>query len=144
MGTTGLDTAHGEFLLAHNLGHLVTLKRDGRPQISNINYHLHDDGLVRISVTDGRAKVVNLRRDPRVSLHVDGDSGWKWLVAEGIAELSPVTRDRHDATVEELIDVYRAIAGEHPDWDDYRRAMVADGRLVLRIRIEHTYGQLSQ
>ncbi len=144
MTAAAIDSERLAFLRANNLGHLVTLKRDGRPQISNINYHVNENGVIRISVTDGRAKVRNLRRDPRASLHVEADSGWRWLVAEGTAELSPVAQDRHDATVEELIDLYRAISGEHPDWDDYRRAMVEDGRLVLHITIEHTYGQLSQ
>jgi hypothetical protein len=61
------------------------------------------------------------------------------VVAEGTAALSPVAAARDDATVEELIDVYRAIRGEHPDWDDYRRAMVEDHRLVLRIDVERAY-----
>ena len=61
-------------------------------------------------------------------------------MAEGTAALSPVAAEPHDDTVEELIEVYRAIGGEHPDWDDYRRAMVADRRLVLRIAVERVYG----
>lgn len=131
---------------SRNLGALVTLKRDGRPQLSNVNFALHTDPaagapVVRVSVTDGRAKVANLRRDPRASLMVGTPDGWSYAVLEGKAELSPVARHEDDATVEELIDVYRAVRGEdHPDWDDYRRAMVADRRLVLRLHVEHTYG----
>jgi hypothetical protein len=64
------------------------------------------------------------------------------VVFEGDAELSPVAADPHDATVEELIDVYRRVLGEHPDWDEYRRAMVSDGRLVIRLRPTHAYGTL--
>ena len=131
---------------SHNLGALVTLKRDGRPQLSNVNYTLATDpdagtAVVRVSVTDGRAKVANLRRDPRASLMVGSPDGWSYAVLEGKAELSPVAEREDDATVEELIEVYRAVRGEeHPDWDDYRRAMVADRRLVLRLHVEHAYG----
>jgi hypothetical protein len=62
------------------------------------------------------------------------------VVAEGIGELSPVAADQNDATVEELIEVFRAISGEHPDWQEYREAMVADKRIVLRIPVERVYG----
>ncbi len=61
-------------------------------------------------------------------------------MAEGIAELSPVAADLDDGTVEELIDLYRAVKGEHPDWADYRAAMVRDHRLVVRVRVERAYG----
>ncbi|SER76530.1 PPOX class probable F420-dependent enzyme [Pedococcus cremeus] len=131
---------------SRNLGALVTLKRDGRPQLSNVNYTLATDpdagtAVVRVSVTDGRAKVANLRRDPRASLMVGSPDGWSYAVLEGKAELSPVAAREDDATVEELVEVYRAVRGEdHPDWDDYRRAMVADHRLVLRLHVEHAYG----
>ncbi|MEW2353943.1 PPOX class F420-dependent oxidoreductase [Spirillospora sp. NPDC029432] len=125
-----------------DLGVLATLKKDGRPQLSNINYHFDEAArLIRISITEDRAKARNLRRDPRASLHVSAPDGWSWAVAEGTAELTAVAADPHDAAVEELIDVYRAIRGEHPDWDDYRRAMVADRRVVVRLRVERVYGQ---
>jgi hypothetical protein len=62
-------------------------------------------------------------------------------VVEATAVLSAIAADRHDATVEELIDVYRLVQGkEHPDWDDYRRAMVADQRLIVRLHVERLYG----
>jgi hypothetical protein len=65
-------------------------------------------------------------------------------VVEATAELSPIATDRHDATVEELIEVYRLVQGkEHPDWDDYRRAMVADQRLLVRLHVERLYGWLT-
>jgi PPOX class probable F420-dependent enzyme len=138
-----IDPAHEHLLVERDLGVLATIKRDGRPQLSSINFHYDAaSATVRISVTDGRAKVVNARRDPRVSLHVASADGWNWVVAEGIADLSPIAADRHDATVEELITLYRDIRGEHPDWDDYRRAMVDDKRLVLRLRIERTYASI--
>jgi PPOX class probable F420-dependent enzyme len=135
-----VDPAHEGLLRSRDLGVLATIKRDGRPQLSSINFHYDATrALIRISVTDGRAKVANLRRDPRASLHVSSEDGWRWVVAEGTAELTAVAEKRADATVEELIDLYRAIRGEHPDWDDYRRAMVEDRRLVLRLHIERTY-----
>jgi len=128
------------FVRTLDRGVLATAKADGRPQLSNINYAVTDDGVVRISITDGRAKTANVRRDPAVSLHVTGADFWPYVVLEGDAELSAVATEPDDAAVEELIDLYRQIQGEHPDWDDYRRAMVADRRLVLRLRPTHAYG----
>lgn len=123
-------------------GVLVTLKGDGRPQLSNVNHAVGDDGVVRVSVTDGRAKTANARRDPRVSLHVTADDFWSYVVIEGTAELTPPAAAPDDATVEELVALYRAVQGEHPDWDEYRAAMVADGRLVLRLHPERAYGMV--
>ncbi|MFC9281998.1 PPOX class F420-dependent oxidoreductase [Streptomyces collinus] len=122
-------------------GVLVTLKSDGRPQLSNVS-HAYDpeERVVRISVTDDRAKTRNLRRDPRASYHVTSDDRWAYTVAEGTAELSPVAGDPHDDTVEELVRLYRDVLGEHPDWDDYRAAMVRDRRLVVRLPVERVYG----
>lgn len=142
---TGFD-AHQEALLklvaAYKGGVLVTLKRDGRPQLSNVMHAYYaDEGVIKVSLTDDRAKTKNLRRDPRASYHVTSDDRWAWTVAEGIADLSPVAADPHDDTVEELVSLYRDLNGEHPDWDEYRQAMVRDRRLVLRLRVEHAYGQ---
>lgn len=120
-------------------GVLVTLRRDGRPQLSNVDY-LAEPGLIRCSTTAGRAKVRNLRRDPRVSFHVTTVDGGAYAVAEGMAALTPPAAAPDDATVEELVEVYRRIRGEHPDWADYRAAMVADGRLVLRLTVDRLYG----
>ncbi|MGW1892770.1 PPOX class F420-dependent oxidoreductase [Streptomyces sp. NPDC002004] len=123
-------------------GVLATIKRDGRPQLSNVNHAYYpEERVIRISVTDDRAKTRNLRRDPRAGYHVTSPDRWAWTVAEGTAELSPVAADPYDATVEELIRLYRDVRGEHPDWEDYRRAMVRDRRVVLRLRIERVYGQ---
>ncbi len=130
------------FALDFQNGVLTTQKRDGRPQLSNITYHLDTDDVFRISVTAGRAKYHNMVRDPRVSLHVARPDFWAYAVFEGEAMLSPVAHDPSDDVVEELITMYRRVAGEHPDWDDYRRAMVADQRVVLRIRPTHVYGML--
>lgn len=127
---------------ARNIGALATIKRDGRPQLSAVNFTLDPDtATARISVVDGRAKVHNLRRDPRASIFVASPDGWTYAVLEGLVEFSPVAQAPDDDTVEELVEVFRAIRGEdHPDWDEYRAAMVADRRLVARMRVEHTYG----
>lgn len=121
-------------------GVLVTLKRDGRPQLSNIAYVFGDDGTIRISVTDGRAKTANIRRDPRVSLHVTSDDFWSYAVVEGTATLTQVAQAPDDATVEQLVDYYRAVSGEHDDWDEYRQAMVDDRRLLIQVPIDRLYG----
>ena len=129
-----------EFMRSRSHGVVTTIKRDGRPQLSNISYHLGDDGVIRVSVTDGRAKTANLRRDPRVSLYVVGDDFWSYAVVEGQADISAVATSPDDDITDELVGLYRCLAGEHPDWDEYRAAMVADRRVVLRIRPEHGYG----
>jgi PPOX class probable F420-dependent enzyme len=131
-----------DLIASSNKGVLVTLKSDGRPQLSNVS-HTFDPatGLIRISVTADRAKTRNLLRDPRASYHVTSNDFWHWAVADGTASLTPVATDPRDDTVEELIDVYRAVAGEHSDWDEYRTAMVSDKRLVVRLAVEHLYGQ---
>lgn len=127
-----------------NKGVLVSLKRDGRPQLSNINYAYDTTTrTVRISVTDDRAKTRNLRRDPRASLYVTSDDFWSYEVLEGTVTLSEVTTQPHDPAAEELVQLYRDVAGEHSDWDEYRAAMIADKRLVVRLTVEHVYGTAS-
>ncbi|GAA1261312.1 PPOX class F420-dependent oxidoreductase [Pseudonocardia aurantiaca] len=122
-------------------GILITLKEDGRPQSSVVG-HAFDPvtRTLRISVTDDRAKTRNLRRDPRASYHVTRPDQYAYAVGEGTAELTPVAQDQHDATVEALVAYYRDARGEHPDWDEYRAAMVADRRLLLTLRLGHVYG----
>jgi PPOX class probable F420-dependent enzyme len=130
-----------ELLAGMHRGVLVTIKRDGRPQLSNVTYHYDPQRrLIRVSVTDDRAKTANLRRDPRASFYVTAADFGAYVVAEGEAELTPVAAEPDDATVDELVEVYREIAGEHPDWDDYRSAMVAERRLVLRLAVGRVYG----
>jgi PPOX class probable F420-dependent enzyme len=130
------------FVAENRRGVLATLRRDGRPQLSNVGYAWVDSGFARISVTADRAKTRNLQRDARASLHVTSPDFWTWAVVEGTAELTPVAADPADDTVEELVAYYRAINGEHPDWDDYRAAMVRERRLVVRLAVAHAYGQL--
>jgi PPOX class probable F420-dependent enzyme len=123
----------------HGLGVLVTIKRDGRPQLSNVTY-VFDGTRIRVSLTDGRAKTKNLRRDPRASLYVDGPRGRSYVVLEGKADLSPVAAEPDDAVVEDLVDYYRTASGEHPDWDEYRAVMVRDQRLMFSMTVDHAYG----
>jgi PPOX class probable F420-dependent enzyme len=129
-----------DYARSRHQGVLVTQKADGRPQLSNIAYAVDDDGSIAISVTADRAKTRNAARDPRVSLHVTADDFWSYVVIEGDAELTPVAATPDDATVEALIRLYQQLQGEHPDWDEYRAAMVHDRRLVLRLRPTHVYG----
>ena len=137
-----IDPEISAFIAARRVGTLATLKRDGRPQLSNVSYTYDEGtGLVRMSLTGDRAKVKNLRRDPRASFLVQSSDGWTYAVVEGDMELSDITTEPHDAAAEELVDVYRAVAGkEHPDWDEYRDAMIQQGRLVGRLRPSHGYG----
>jgi PPOX class probable F420-dependent enzyme len=123
-------------------GVLATVRANGRPQLSNILFVPGDGDTLKISVTDDRAKTANLRRDQRASLYVLGDNFFQWVVLEATAELSPVAADPRDDTVERLVAYYRAGQGEHPDWDEYRAAMVSDRRLVITLHPERAYGIL--
>jgi PPOX class probable F420-dependent enzyme len=125
-------------------GVIVALKSDGRPQLSNIVYSVDDDGTVRISATAGRAKTNNLQRDPRASLHVTDEHFGTYCVIEGDVEVTPVTTDPGDATSDALVEYYRSLAGEHPDWDEYRQATIDEGRLLLLLRPTRAYGMLSR
>jgi uncharacterized protein len=135
-----------DLITNQHFGVLATIKSDGRPQLSNVTYAFTNDrsaarpGSLRISITATRAKYRNLLRDPRASLHVSAPDFWSYAVADGDAELSPVAADPHDDTVEALMALYREVQGEHPDWDDFRRAMVADQRVLLRIAVSRVYG----
>src|ERR1700751_1922294 len=125
----------------NSLGVLATVKRDGRPQLSNVSYHFDARNVtVQVSITEPRATTRNLRRDPRASILVDADDGWSDAVAGCTAELKDPAAAPGDDTVEALIVLYRNIAGEHPDWDEYREAMVTDRRVLLTLRISHIYG----
>ena len=132
-----------KFAAARRNGVLVTQKRDGRPQLSNIA-HAVIDGVIKISITADRAKYANLVRNPQASLYVSRDDFWGYVVIEGDADLSEVATSPDDAGVDELVELYRSIGGEHPDWADYRKAMVADRRVVVRLRPTHAYGMLGE
>ena len=100
------------------LGVLITIRSDGRPQSSDIVYTVSEDAFV-ISVTAGRAKTANLRRDPRAVLHISDEKAWSYVSLDGTVELSPVTTSPGDATSDALVDYYERVAGgPHPDWDE--------------------------
>ena len=129
-----------ELVGSQRVGTLVTLRRNGRPQTSNVVYALKGKQ-IRVSLTEGRAKTKNLRRDPRATLHVSTPDSSAWAALEGDAELSPVTTTPGDETGRALAQLYSDIAGaDHPDWDEYYRAMVEERRLLLTISITHGYG----
>jgi PPOX class probable F420-dependent enzyme len=121
---------------------LTTIRRNGRPQLSNVLHVVGDDGRIRISITADRAKYHNLVRDPWAALHVTRDDFFAYTVLEGTAELTPVAAAPDDPTVDALVDYYRTATGEHPDWDEYRNAMVTDRRALVLFTPTHAYGML--
>jgi PPOX class probable F420-dependent enzyme len=121
-----------EFVRSNHRAVLVTRRADGRLQTSPIVCGLHDDGRVAISVTEDRAKTKNLQRDQRATLCVMNDGFFgDWVQIDGTAEVVPTAE-----ALEGLVALYRQIAGDHPDWDDYRAAMVRDRRVLLLISID--------
>lgn len=123
------------------IGILATIKSDGRPQLSPVTpYYDRAAGIIYVSMTEGRAKTVNLRRDPRAALEVTSADGWSWATAEGTATLTGPGTDPNGPEVEALVDYYRAAAGEHPDWSEYREVMVSDRRVLMALSVEHVYG----
>ena len=123
-----LGTAR-EFLRAHHRAVLATTRADGRPQLSTVPATVDDEGRVLISTRETAIKTRNLRRDPRASLCVLNDGFYgDWIQAEGTAEVIPLP-----GAMEILVSYYRSVAGEHPDWDDYRAAMERDRRVIVRI-----------
>jgi PPOX class probable F420-dependent enzyme len=121
-----------EFIRSNHRAVMATFRKDGRPALSPVLVALDGDGRVIVSTRETAMKVKHLRRDPRVAISVlpDGFFG-DWVQAEGHAEIV----DLPDA-MELLVDYYRGLSGEHPDWDDYRAAMVRDQRVIVRFAIE--------
>jgi PPOX class probable F420-dependent enzyme len=123
------------YLAENRRGVLTTIQRDGRAQMSLIDYGLDSDGKVKIQVFEPSAKVRNMRRDPRVSMSVIGDDWGEYLVVEGIAELV-----EGDERLSALRHAYQLIGGApHPDWDEFNRAMIDEGQVVMSIQIERLY-----
>ncbi|MEU0685378.1 PPOX class F420-dependent oxidoreductase [Streptomyces uncialis] len=124
-----------------SLGVLATIKSDGRPQLSPVMpAYDRAAGVIRISTTAGTAKTANLRRDPRAALEVTGPDGRSWATAEGTTTLVGPGTDPDGPEVQALVDYYRAAAGEHPDWDEYRSVMVSDRRVLVTLAVEKVYG----
>jgi PPOX class probable F420-dependent enzyme len=121
-----------EFLRPRHHAVLLTTRRDGRPQSSPSTCGLDAEGRIVISTYPERAKVHNIRRDPRVSVCVLSDE-WNgpWVQVDGTAEVI----DLPDA-LEPLVEYFRSISGEHPDWDEYRKAMQDQGKSLIRITID--------
>jgi PPOX class probable F420-dependent enzyme len=129
-------------LAASSLGVLATIKADGRPQLSPVMpFYDRNAGVIHVSMTEGRAKTANLRRDRRATLEVTSPDGRGWATAEGIATLVGPGADPHGPEVEALVEYYRAAAGEHPDWDEYRSVMVSDRRVLMTMSVDHVYGE---
>lgn len=121
---------------------LITLRKDGRAQSSDIAYATAGDRFL-ISVTGDRAKTANMRRDPRVVLHITDPGSWSYVSFDGTVELSPEANDPHDATCDLLVDYYERVTGDtHPDWDEYRAAMVSERRLVATFFPTSVVGQI--
>ncbi len=129
-------------LLAESrLGVLATIKSDGRPQLSPVTpFYDLERGVIYVSMTAGRAKTANLRRDPRATLEVASADGMAWATAEGTATLTGPGTAIDGPEVEALVDYYRRAAGEHPDWQEYRSVMVADRRVLMTMTVDHVYG----
>jgi PPOX class probable F420-dependent enzyme len=120
------------FLRQHHRSVLATHRADGRPQLSPVVHAVDDEGRVLISSREPAYKVHNLRRDPRASLCAIPDTFFgQWIQVDGTAEIVSLPE-----AMDGLVFAYRQIAGEHPDWDDYRAAMVRERRVVIRIPIE--------
>ncbi len=120
-----------QFLRAHHRAVLATLRADGRPQMSPVTCGVDVDGRVLISTRETAVKTRNLRRDPFASLCAFTDQFFgEWVQAEGTAEVISLP-----AAMELLVDYYRTVAGEHPDWNDYRAAMVRDRRVIVRVTL---------
>ena len=125
-------TVAQQFLRAHHNAVLATWRRDGRVQLSPVTVGADAAGRAIISSRETAYKVRNLRRDPRAVLcvFVEEFTG-PWVQIEGTAEVVTLPEG-----MEALVDYYRCLAGEHPDWDDYRRVMAADRRALIRVTIE--------
>jgi PPOX class probable F420-dependent enzyme len=126
----------------HHQSTLTTLRANGLPQLSNVVHAVGQDGVLRVSTTADRAKYRNLQRRPWAALKFDAGTFWSYAVIEGTVGLSLVAAAVDDATVEELVGLYRAISGEHPHWDEYRASMVTDRRVVIRLTPQRAYGAL--
>ena len=121
-----------QFLKSNHRAVLATMRSDGRPQMSPVTAGVDGEGMAVVSTRETAMKTRNLRRDPRAFLCVMNDGFYgAWVLIEGRATIVPLP----DA-MEGLVDYYRRIAGEHPDWDEYRAAMEQQRRVLLRIDIE--------
>ena len=120
-----------EFMRVHHRAVLATSRSDGLPQLSPVTVGVGDDGRVLVSTRETAIKTKNLARDPRASLCVLTDRFFgEWVQVEGTAEIIHLPE-----AMDLLVDYYRRISGEHPDWDDYRQAMVRDRRVIVAVTL---------
>jgi PPOX class probable F420-dependent enzyme len=121
-----------DFVRPRHRALLLTRRADGSPQASPLTCGVDDSGRIVVSTYPERAKTRNAKRDPRVSLIVLSDD-WNgpWVQVDGVAEVI----DSPDS-VEPLVEYFRNISGEHPDWDEYREAMVKQGKSIIRVTPE--------
>lgn len=121
-----------EFLRPRHRGVLLTFRRDGRPQSSLVSMGVSSDDHIVVSTYQERAKVLNLRRDPRASVVVMSDEfNGEWVQVDGAAEVIDLPE-----ALDGLVDYFRVISGEHPDWDEYREAMQRQGKSLIRVSID--------
>jgi PPOX class probable F420-dependent enzyme len=121
-----------EFLRPRHHAILMTTRKDGRPQSSPNTCGVDTEGRIVISTYPERAKAANIRRDPRVTVCVlSDDFGGPWVQVDGVAEVIDLPE-----SVEPLVEYFRVISGEHPDWDEYRQAMRDQGKSLIRVTIE--------
>ena len=128
-----------EFIRPRHNGILVTIRQDGRPQLSPVTMGVDAEGRIVVSTYPERAKARNAARREQASMCVlSDDFGGEWVQVDGRIELIA-----QPAAVEGLVEYYRSISGEHPDWDEYRQAMVSQGKVLLRLAIER-WGPVSR
>jgi PPOX class probable F420-dependent enzyme len=135
-----MDAAAAQkFIRDNHRAVMATFRRDGRPALSPVTVGVDDQGRVLVSTRETAMKVKHLRRDPRVSISVFTDNFYgDWVQVEGNAEIIDLPE-----AMDLLIDYYRGISGEHPDWDDYRAAMTRDQRVIVRFAIERAGPNIS-
>jgi len=127
------------FIQANHRGVLATTRKDGEPQLSPVTVGVDDDGSLIISTRETAMKTLNVRRTGRAWVCIFQDSFFgAWVQAEGAASIESLPE-----AMEGLVRYYRLVAGEHPDWDDYRSAMIRDKRVLMRIQIERAGPQRS-
>jgi PPOX class probable F420-dependent enzyme len=128
-----MDAAAAQDFIRHNhRAVMATFRRDGRPALSPVTVGIDDQGRLVVSTRETAMKVKHLRRDPRVSISAFTDNFYgDWVQVEGTAEIIALPE-----AMELLVDYYRSISGEHPDWDEYRAAMTRDQRVIVRFAID--------
>jgi PPOX class probable F420-dependent enzyme len=122
-----------EFIRTHHRAVMATFRKDGRPALSPVTVALDDAGRVVVSTRETAMKVKHLRRDPRVAITAFTERFFAddWVQVEGMAEIVELPE-----AMELLVAYYRSVSGEHPDWDDYRAAMIRDQRVLVRFSID--------